>query len=70
MVDEKALTQVLSDDPGDPAFIELADHMRRNDRYEEALLTCLKGLSANPSAHRGRLLLARLFFERGFWPSA
>ena len=36
----------------------------------EAIEVCLKGLSANPSCHRGRLVLARLYFECGYIPFA
>jgi predicted Zn-dependent protease len=60
----------LAQDPGNPVFAEYADQLRREGQYSEALEICYRGLSANPSVHRGRLVLARVYYEKLFWPFA
>lgn len=62
-MDEKEVQLRLHEDAGDPIFAEYADQLRREGRHEEALHCCLAGLSANPTCHRGRLVLARLFYD-------
>ena len=62
--------EILENDPGNPVFLEYAESLRSEGRLTEALIVCLSGLSKNFSLHRGRLLLARLFFEQGFYPFA
>ena len=62
--------EILKNDPGNPVFADYAEELRLGGRFSEAIEVCLKGLSANPSCHRGRLILARVFFERGFVPFA
>lgn len=52
------------------AFAESAENLRRSGKLEEALKVCLQGLSANPAHHKGRLVLARVFFEMGYLPFA
>ena len=61
---------LLQDDPGNPAFVDCAEELRRAGDLEEALEICLAGLSANPSSLRGRLVLARVFYESGYIPFA
>lgn len=56
----------LQDDPGDECFADYAEYLRLQDRSQEAILVSIAGLSANPSFHKGRLMLARLFFECGY----
>lgn len=50
--------------PGDPAFAELADIYRRSGDYGGALDLCFNGLSVNPACQIGRVVLARVFYER------
>jgi predicted Zn-dependent protease len=57
-------------DPGDSAFAELADIYRRSGDYGGALDLCYNGLSANPECHLGRVVLARVFYERLQFPFA
>ena len=67
---EKDLRAMLASDPGNKAFVELVDILRSEGRYLEAIEVCLAGLSSSPDTHKGRLLLARLFYDRGFTPFA
>lgn len=67
---EPDLEARVSIDPGDPAFAELADAYRRRGDYQGALDLCFNGLTANPGCLRGRVVLARLFYERLHFPLA
>lgn len=69
-MNEKEYRAALSADPGAPLFVEFAEYLRGLRRQSEAIDVCLAGLSANPDAHRGRLMLARVFYECGFVPFA
>ena len=60
----------LAADPGRPEFAELAEQFRQQGQLREGLDICLRGLSANPSLHKGRLVLARIFYQLGFLPFA
>ncbi len=51
-------------------FTDRAEGLRLSGKLEEALSVVLKGLSDNPDAHRGRLVLARIFYEKGYLPFA
>ncbi len=62
--------EILQNDAGNPIFVDVAESYRSNGEMREALDVCLKGLSANPSCHLGRLVLARVFYERGDLPFA
>ena len=55
---------------GNPLFAELANLLRREARFDEALSVCLEGLSSNPKCHKGRLQLARIFYEKDCLPFA
>lgn len=68
--DESHYLKILEEDSGDPVFAEYAEHLRREGRPLEALNVCLKGLSGNPSCHKGRLALARVFYEQEYFPFA
>ena len=67
MASEEELRKTLASDAGNPAFVELAEILRGRGASTEALETCLSGLSRNPTCHQGRLILARLFYERGMF---
>lgn len=64
----KDLAELVFQDPGNPAFVDLAESLRTSGKLSESLQVCLAGLSRNPDLHRGRLVLARVFFELGFVP--
>ena len=66
MESDNQFKNTLEQDPGNEVFCEYADMLRHEGRHHEALDVCLAGLSVNPSCHQGRLLLARIFYERGF----
>lgn len=69
-MDKTQIQQDLEENPGDPKFIEYADLLVKEGDHMQAIEVCLAGLSANPAAHGGRLILAQAFFERGFYPFA
>lgn len=64
VITEAELEIRVSGDPGDPVFAELADLYRRRGDYQGAFDLCFNGLTANPDCVRGRIVLARLFYER------
>ena len=66
MTDPTNFEEILSDDPGNPIFAEFAESLRQQGTRLAALSVCLAGLSANPTCHRGRLVLARVFFDLGY----
>jgi pentatricopeptide repeat protein len=51
-------------------FIQLAEAYRSQGRYEEAILTCQKGLEKMPDSLPGRLLLGRCYLEKSMFPQA
>jgi tetratricopeptide (TPR) repeat protein len=51
-------------------FVQLAEAYRSQGRYEEAILTCQKGLERMPDSLPGRLLLGRCYLEKGMVPQA
>ena len=57
--------EILEKNPGDIIFADFAHILRINNKQYHALDVLLKGLSANPHYHRGRLVLAQLFFDMG-----
>ena len=67
---EESLRVLVARDRGDPAFAELADLQMARGEHQQALVTLLGGLSANPSHQVGRLILARLFLHLDFTPFA
>ncbi len=70
MTSESDFTERLSKDPGDSIFVDYAVKLAGSDRHLEALEVCLRGLSANPGCHSGRLMLAKEFYSLGFTPFA
>ena len=61
--EEITLREALSTNPGAPEFVSLAELLRAARRHFEALGVLVAGLSASPDNHKGRLLLARVFYE-------
>lgn len=70
MNDEEAYIARLTEDPGDECYADYADFLRVRKRFSEAVGVCLAGLSADPGYRRGRLILARVFYDAGFLPFA
>lgn len=70
MTSEAELRTTVQADPGNPAFAELAELLRTRGSYSEALEMCLSGLSKNPTCHLGRLVLARVFYDRRMYSFA
>lgn len=70
MISEDELRRAVSEDAGAQAFVELAERLRRRGSLSEALEVCLNGLTKNPTNHQGRLVLARVFYDRRSYPFA
>ena len=51
-------------------FADRAEGLRISGKLDDALILAMAGLSENPDAHRGRLVLARIFYEKGYLPFA
>lgn len=67
---EEEFLRILKDDPGNPLWVDYAETLRLRGSLLAGLEVCLKGLSANSSLHRGRLLLARFYYEMACVPFA
>ncbi len=65
MLELREIQQILKSNPGDPVFVEYAEQLRKENKLDEALQVCFRGLNSNPSCHAGRLLLARVFYQQG-----
>ncbi|RMG44745.1 MAG: hypothetical protein D6719_01310 [Candidatus Dadabacteria bacterium] len=66
-LDENQFKELLKEDPGNAEFAEFSDYLRRKKRFLEAFDVCFAGLSANPSCDHGRLVLARTFYDCGYY---
>lgn len=67
MNEDEVLT-ILSQDPGNSIFADYADILHRDGRSESGIMISLRGISANPSCYKGRLILSKIFFDLGFTP--
>ena len=67
---ESEIKRILAEDPGDPTFAEYGDFLRRRGETLKAIDVCLAGLSVNPDCHRGRIVLARAYYDRLYLPFA
>lgn len=47
-------------------FAEYAEILRISKKYSASIRVCLEGLSKNPSFDRGRLVLARVYYDCGY----
>lgn len=70
MASETELKKSVTEDSGNPAFAELAEILRKRGEHSAALEMCLTGLSKNPTCHLGRLVLARVFYDRRMYAFA
>lgn len=69
-MDREELELIVSADPGNSLFANLAELLREDGKLDRAFNVCFAGLSQNPGCHKGRLILARLYYESGFVPFA
>jgi len=69
-MNKEDLQKLLKDDPGNPAFAEFADELRKEGKLNEGLEVCLSGLSSNEDYPKGKLILARIFYLKGYLPFA
>ncbi len=56
----------LQHDLQNESFADCADNLRIAKNYSEAIRVCLEGLSSNPEFDRGRLVLARIYYDCGY----
>lgn len=47
-------------------FAEYAEQLRLAKKYSASIRVCLEGLSHNPNEDRGRLVLARTYYDCGY----
>lgn len=52
------------------SFTDQAETLAGEGRLDEAVGVCVRGLSDTPNHHRGRLLLAKLYYQSGSLPFA
>ena len=57
-------------DPGSASAVIYAKQLIAANKTTDAMAVLMKGLSANPNLHLGRLLLAKLYFGQGYIPFA
>jgi len=69
-MNKQELEALLGQDPGNGVFADYAELLRSEGQIDLAMDSCLRGLSINPGIHKGRLTLARLYYEKGFLPFA
>lgn len=60
---DSSLREKVEADPTLSEFVEVAEELWSSGERGDALTICLRGVSCNKSAYRGRLLLARMLFE-------
>lgn len=64
--DLEELRAQVAKDPGDPAFYDLAKQISQSsEQLSEAREILLRGVNANPSHLKARLLLARVYYLDG-----
>lgn len=61
---------LLVEDPGSPVFVDYGEFLRQQNRLSDALMVLMRGLTANPSFARGRLVLARVLYDLRCLPFA
>jgi lipopolysaccharide biosynthesis regulator YciM len=66
-MNHEELKVLIENDPANERFPEYADFLRKNSEYKEALYILIKGLNGNPNNYRGRLILARVYYELDCW---
>jgi len=64
-MEEEKTGEIKLPDVDSSFFIQEAESLRLQARYDEAIQTCKDGLKKMPDALRGRLLLGRCYLETG-----
>ena len=67
---EQEYRKMLAVDPGRAEFADYAKMLIEAGRSKEALIVCLSGLSISEEGSVGRLMLARVYYELGYYPFA
>ena len=67
-MNEDEVLDILSTDPGNSVFADFAEVLHKQGSSEPAIIVCLRGLSSNPSCHKGRLILSKIYYDLGFKP--
>lgn len=63
--DLATLKKIVAEDPGDPAFYELAKALSAQKKtLRDAQLVAQRGINANPSHLKARLLLAKIYYSQ------
>lgn len=62
------MTELDSNLKVDSDFSKKAEMLRKEGRLEEALMTCLFGLSEDFSCYQGRLVLAHIYYDLKLLP--
>jgi predicted Zn-dependent protease len=65
------LESLVAENPGSAEFVELALLLSEEpESRARAREICFRGLSESPQSHRGRLVLAKLYYLDGMWEFA
>lgn len=67
-MNEDEVLNILSADPGNSIFSDFAEALHKDGNSEAAIIVCLRGLSSNPSYNKGRLSLAKIYYDLQFKP--
>ena len=62
---EQDYQTLLKDDPGNTVLSEYLEQLLNEQHYGVAIEAAVRGLGVNPTLHRARLLLAKVYFELG-----
>ena len=63
--DLEALRKLVAEDPGDPAFYDLARALSgQKSTLKEAQFIVIRGINSNPSHLKARLLLAKIYYSQ------
>jgi tetratricopeptide (TPR) repeat protein len=65
-----ALTEKREGEASSVSFLQKAEALLGEGRYEEAIGTCREGLERNPEVLAGRVLLGRCYLEKGMMDQA
>jgi len=70
MISKEDMEEALRNDPGNPLFADLADEFRKEGNFSKAMEICLAGLSSAENNLKGKLVLARIYYQQGYLPFA
>lgn len=66
MYNLKDIKHKIREDLQSESFAEYAEMLRISKKYSASIRVCLDGLSKNPSMDKGRLVLARTYYDCGY----